>query len=557
MKNLKYIISIILLVSLIASCNEDEWLKEIPLDKYSPENMFINQDQFKSAIAKVYSDIALVTYITGPEIPLMVGGLADNLYHFYDPSFTNTNLYKMLIPEGTLTAFFWKNYYRLIYDANVIIERIDEAEFSSEKARITIKAEAYFFRAFAYKNLAILYGDVPLILKENKQPRRDFVRASREDVLKQVVTDLQFAADNLPEVAELAEDGRLTKAAANHVLAETYLIQKEWDKAIAAASEVINNPNYALMTSRFGAWKDKPGDVFRDLFIRNNQNRRIAGGAVNTEGIWVHQFEYNKPGGGTSPMGTRFYGVQYWSLTGKDNRNLFFNHSSQNGGRGFGFHANNDYLNYTIWEDDWNDMRNSEHNIRRDMVADNPASAYFGQKIVESNAIATPGPYNEFWRPYWAKLVPFGNFPPETIANQATGATLNTAHSSYTDHYLIRLSETYLLRAEAHLGKQRADLAAADINVVRARANATPVLAGDVDIDYILDERSRELNYEELRVLTLMRLGKWNERVKKYNPYYNGKYASFPTYGYHNVWPIPQSEIERNTEAVLEQNPGY
>ena len=558
MKNILNIKSIALLVVLLVGCNEDEWLKEIPLDIYSPENMYVTPQQFDAAVASIYAAIPNVTYVTNPSTVIVFGGLADNLYHFYSPAITRSNFDTEIIPESTWVKYWWTNYYKIIFNANVVLDRIDleNVNFPTESQRSVLKAEAYFFRAFAYKNLAILFGGVPLVIREVSESKRDFTRASRQAVLDQVINDLEYAVVNLPDVSEITEDGRLTKAAANHLLTEVYLMVEDWDNAISAASAIIDNPAYALMTERFGAWSDRPGDVFRDLFIRNNQNRGSAGGP-NTEAIWVGQFEYNTPGGGDSPQGTRFFGVQYWALSGKDGRNLFFNHSSQNGGRGFGFMANNDYLNNTIWEDDWNDMRNSEYNIRRDMVANNPASAYFGQKIVENDAIGNPGPYNEFWRPYWAKLVPFDNFPAETIQNPATGQTNNSATSSFTDSYIMRLSETYLLRAEAYVGKGNPGLAAADINVVRARANALAVSPEDVDLDYILDERARELTYEELRLFTLMRVNKLAERVVIYNPYYNGKYAQFTFLDRYNLWPIPQSEIERNTEAVLEQNPGY
>jgi len=95
------------------------------------------------------------------------------------------------------------------------------------------------------------------------------------------------------------------------------------------------------------------------------------------------------------------------------------------------------------------------------------------------------------------------------------------------------------------------------INVVRERANAIPVNPGEVDIDYILDERARELHFEELRLLTLMRLDKLAERWNTYRIRKSSGEDYDDMDDYHNLWPIPQKEIERNTEAVLEQNPGY
>src|SRR4029079_17127294 len=108
------------------------------------------------------------------------------------------------------------------------------------------------------------------------------------------------------------------------------------------------------------------------------------------------------------------------------------------------------------------------------------------------------------------------------------------------------------LRAEAYLGLNNTTSAAADINVVRARSNASPVLPANVNIDYILDARIRELGFEEKRMLTLMRLGKWYDRVVMCNPYYAGQALTK-----YNLWPIPQQEIERNREFKLDQNPGY
>ena len=116
----------------------------------------------------------------------------------------------------------------------------------------------------------------------------------------------------------------------------------------------------------------------------------------------------------------------------------------------------------------------------------------------------------------------------------------------------MRLAETYLLRAEAHLGNNDATSAAADINVVRARANATPVAPADVDINYILDERARELSMEEFRTLTLQRLELQYERTRDLNPWSGTTIAA-----HNNLWPIPQREIDLNTGADLAQNPGY
>src|SRR5690606_31847445 len=123
---------------------------------------------------------------------------------------------------------------------------------------------------------------------------------------------------------------------------------------------------------------------------------------------------------------------------------------------------------------------------------------------------------------------------------------------TFRDHYEMRLAETFLLRAEAYLGNGDKTNAAMDINMVRSRAQAPEVSADEVDIDYILDERLRELYYEELRLVTLCRLGKAVDRVKRLNPIVGASMDD-----HQNLFPIPLSEIQENVEAILEQNPRY
>ena len=552
MKNTHY--TLLLLCSLLftTSCNEEEWLKEEPLDFFAPGNSFTTPENFNSAVARLYENVSTTLYTVNTTSGRALHYPTDIAYDAID--FTHgLNSYKDKIFSNTEEVQdLWNGLYEIVFNANVILGRINDenVEFDSEETRNMLKAEALFFRAFAYRTLGILYGGVPIVLEEISEPKRDFVRATEDQVWDQVISDLQFATQNLPEVTELDEEGRLPKAAAYHLLSEVYLIKEEWDNAISAATAVIDNPNYALMTERFGSRSDEPGDVYWDLFRRDNQNR--SGG--NTEGIWVNQFEYLVEGGGASMDWPRFLGPFYWQMTDPNGINLFIGPSNQYGGRGIGWYASTPFMRTEVWGGDFdNDIRNSEYNIIRDIKADNPESEYFGQYIVESGAIAEfPNTLDRWWSLIFAKVTPINNFPDEFILNPETGLTNNSANETFTDNYIFRLAETYLLRAEAYLGKGDLGNAAADINVVRARANATPVSPAEVDIDYILDERARELAWEELRLLTLMRLDKLVERVKKYNPLTEDNILD-----HQNVWPIPAREIETNTEATLEQNPGY
>ena len=115
----------------------------------------------------------------------------------------------------------------------------------------------------------------------------------------------------------------------------------------------------------------------------------------------------------------------------------------------------------------------------------------------------------------------------------------------------MRLGETYLLKAEAQFKQGNVTGAATTLTIVRARANASPVTASQVTLDFILDERARELLAEENRRMTLMRTGTLVQRATAYGLKITGLTSK------NLLLPIPSTEIQLNKDAVLEQNPGY
>jgi len=116
----------------------------------------------------------------------------------------------------------------------------------------------------------------------------------------------------------------------------------------------------------------------------------------------------------------------------------------------------------------------------------------------------------------------------------------------------LRLAETYLILAEAQFYLNDLNGAAATLNTLRARANATPITPAQVTLSFILDERSRELVTEEHRRYTLLRTGTWFARTQQYNVYAGTKITLRDT-----ILPIPQSVIDANLTKVMPQNNGY
>ncbi|MEJ7769116.1 MAG: RagB/SusD family nutrient uptake outer membrane protein, partial [Chitinophagaceae bacterium] len=195
-----------------------------------------------------------------------------------------------------------------------------------------------------------------------------------------------------------------------------------------------------------------------------------------------------------------------------------------------------------------------EHNIRRRFYFSNPESQYHKRLIDLS--LFQPGSRNAL-KDTTNYIYPFVMKVWEPVVEVKKGTDPNRGGGGivHTDFYVMRLAETYLLRAEAYVGLANKNLAAADINVVRNRAKATPVLPANVDIDYVLDERVRELYAEEMRMITLLRMGKLIERTRKYND--NPMQPGANIQDYNNLWPIPQQQIDLNRDVKWEQNPGY
>jgi starch-binding outer membrane protein, SusD/RagB family len=548
-------------------CNEEEFLKEVPLDFYSPENSFINAGNFDAALTDLYSRVRAIQSVDGgANIYSEVLG-TDLAFNARLATDRMGSYVVGLTPQSNIPSQHWLRWYKIIGNANTIIARTAGANLTDAQKK-AYAAEAKLFRAWAYHKLVNLFGGVPLIVDEVSSPRTDFVRASKDDILKQIILDANDAATNLPAI-DAVKDGRVSKPVANHLLAEVYIEVKDYDKAIAAATEVIEKSNLKLMTERFGSLRTQPWDVFYDLFRVGNQNRKSG----NTESIWVIQYENDVIGGGLTSSGgpnnnlERVAVPAVWSLAAPDKVTISMldNLSAStlnSGGRGVSFVQPTNYWTYEIWGLDATkdnrkitstDIRTSPFNIVRDFIYTNPNSGVFGKSIIDFPATNwIPVAQKWRWYPYPSKVTTPGQHPAGLFIDQGKSTLKNVAGQTYRDMYMIRLPETILLRAEAQLLKGNTTAAAADINLVRNRAKAIPVTAGEVTLDYILDERARELMYEEDRRITLVRMGKLIERVKKFNA------LSGPTIQpFHALFPIPFTEIQANKDGKIEQNPGY
>ena len=463
---------------------------------------------------------------------------------------------------------------------------LENIVWASEEEKARVIAEARFFRAFAYRNLGELYGGVPLVTELATEPRYDYTRSTRLETYQFAIDELEACMNDLPETT--AEAGRLVRAAAQHNLCQLYIdkgvvLSEEgggdanaaYNKAIEYANAVIDGGLYSLMTDRFGTRaQENPifyyassdaeqtedhlyenagykieGNVFWDLFQVGNQDYQIG----NRESIWAIQFDYDvyKQEGS---KGTIYAG--YYCPVFRDQGGEFATGSMEDvGGLGTCAVQPTFYTRDLIYEGKYNvDMRNSDAVFRRTILGNVPGTEYYGKLLPwsvlyredasgQKNDVATTQLY-----PISCKI------GPDYYVGIEDGE--NRSHI-FRDHYLIRLPETILLRAEAKLRLGDMQSAANDINLLRERAQCEyKVTASDMSIDLILDERARELVYEESRWNTLLRMGGTVavDRIKKYSYWDYPRTTLNKTF---NLWPIPQTVIDTNKDVKLEQNPGW
>ena len=497
----KIILFTVLSALVLTGCNEDKFLEERALDFNSASNSYNTKADFDAAVTELYF-LTREEFYTTYDRTTDLSKFAD-MWTTADP--LQSNVTADLSPSGGIAKFYWDENYKLIAQANTVISRVATATGLTDAQKKEFEAKGRFFRALGYRTLAYLYGGVPLQIEEVTSPKTDYTRDTKENVLAQVVQDLEFAVANLPEI-NAVKDGEISKPAANMLLSEVYLATGANDKAASAATAVINNPNLALMTERFGSQAKEDGDVFYDLFRPNNQNRASG----NTEGVWVIQFETNVEGGGNNTShffwnpgsfwGERFFAPQVdkFQIIKPDGTRLqLFNWpiGDMTGGRGIGTHYAVNHLYNEIWAKDFNDMRNSEFNWprrfkvhRANVLDENPelkAAMPDGYFDLENTKLpagwsmetgfgggvnATTQLPNRFMCGYSTKMTTPFHHPDAQYQNKSTYQLAGTGGKTYTDQYFFRMAEAYLLRAEAYVKLGKNAEAAADINVLHARA---------------------------------------------------------------------------------------
>lgn len=434
--------------------------------------------------------------------------------------------------NGTVAAS-WKYFYDIATSAALIIDNGEAHEWKDKALGQQVLSEAYFYRAWAHFYLALFWGDVPMIDKSIDGVKLDFVRTPKSDVMKLVLDDLNKAEANLVYGDYKNQWGRINKGIVQHFQAYVYLANNDWANAEKYANLVINSGKYALMQTRFGAKKsDITGNVFWDLFQYGNQSPASG----NKEGIWVWQNNIITDYPATASAG----GPESSAKMPRTMINAYYQYNgilagTELGGRGVGIVSATKY-----WLDNFerNDTRGQMPNVQKVLKINDPKNKNVGMIVMDWNNKEKYDYENIRLRPHATKW----NWEGINADNSTTERNI----------YMFRLSETYLILAEAQMKQNNPGEAAVNINLVRKRAGASEIQANQVTIDFILEERARELFGEVSRRADLVRTDKYVERTRLYN-----EQCGTVVEDKFKLLPLPQAQIDLNTENPLTNNSGW
>ena len=576
------------------------------LDEYNPggsdiESLMTTQNGFQLAINNCY--FGLQRSFNGKQIYIQLAEAGTDLWTAKQNSNTNANYFKYA--EGgamnlNMAQSIWNSGYDGIGSCNLALAQADKViDWESVEVKNATIAEAHFLRALYYYNLVETFGGVTLVTGKAESVNMAPGRVEPLEVYKNcIIPDLEFAATYLP-VSRPEEEGRALRKSAKAYLVKAYLTTKEYgcsDYLQAAknlADELIRDCEAGganLDTYMYSSYEE----VFADANNQNNKETMFSiacssqYGSVNK---WQNNLNWME-----FYCNTYYFpaiektedGIKQWGgnpegefMPSKYLLDLYVEADNTLDPRYFAsfktaWVANK---NFTWSEDKITEMdRTNNITTATSLKAGDDAIRIIrpeeaGYETLKAQKLSAPymivdieDLYDDngrvkmnYTRQNDGKSVlnPFYYFYPSLSKFNTTNVTVSNwskgRYGSNASIITMRMAEIYLLAAEADFYLTGGTNANKYINKVRSRAGAS-TYNGTVNIQYILDERARELAGESTRWFDLKRTGKLSsEYLKQTNPDI-GQYFQDNT---HTVRPIPQSFTDVIENGVNYQNPNY
>lgn len=497
--HLKRILVIGLFALYFASCSD--FMDKNPLDQISSEAFWTNEAEVKLALTGVYSRLSSNPFRHDDAKSDVMAGDSDANQ---GQSWVLLAQGQIVPTSGSLITEYWNNCYAGISSCNFFLANVDKAPIPDATLK-KYMAEVQFLRAMFYHKLADVYGGVPLYTSPVTIEEAKIARSTKAEVITQVLSDLDYAIANLPDVAY--SDGHAVKSSAQAFKARVLLYEGRWAEAAAAANDVIQGGKYSIFNN------------YRTLFLATGQNN-------NSEIIFSSRF--------LNPDASSDLDIRWnWHGVVNPRQELVDEYEFIDGTP---FSTSNPLYDATDWK------KNRDPRMALTVKK-------FAEKVINSGGKEVDPAYNgqssSGYNP-----VKYGNW-------DALPCDYST--KSEQDWIMLRYADVLLMYAEATNEAAGPNQGVYDaVNLIRARpgVDMPPLPAGlgkDEMRERIRHERRVELGLEGLRWADIKR---W-KTAETYIPTLidmGGTRRSFDK-NKHYLMPIPQSEMDINPE--LEQNPNY
>ena len=618
MKTLKIYTSLMLVFTLVVSSCSD-FLNEQPRSSLTPD-FFTTEQGIIAGLTAAYSGLRYQYGTQGGMSISCVG--TDEATKGGDGNEEQINNYGVDILGAGHFQTPWNRNFPFINTCNGIVDY-------ATGANAALVAEAKFLRAQYYYGLVTLFGGVPLDLgsgplKFTTTPNTTSVRNTAIEVYDAIVVDLKEAIEGLPNVNVIP--GRISKPAAIHYLAKTYLtiacyydydysneIKNDYNST--ASFEGVNSAKaleyYQLALSTAKQLLDNRS-LYNVGILADFADVNKAGNEHSIESLFTveHTTDYTFDESGAGASGgaedglkenrANFMFCAYYE--GPDGDGNLLNRTREYG-RGWRRFVPTKFLIETIFADKVNDSRyykSFQSLWVCNKSADGVNHADFGKPVIFMPGVASYAAAAPEVKQVIDKMQSTGSTAAKKLIRYSGDYTRNmfpsglkhadpngeTNDSSHRPFIVSKLSETILIAAEAAFKIGDRNAAASYINELRVRAAKGNVLnthvaglvneanaaanmqvsAASITLDFILDERSRELCCEQHRWFDLVRTNKLISRLQAgYNAFgiaddnlYSDA-AARNVKRLHHLRPIPQGQLDNMTgdNKGTYQNPGY
>ena len=520
------------------SCND--FLEEDNRSNVTAEEFYTTAEGFESLLNSNYSQLR---EIYGQE-PWMFSAGTDLYAEGRNAEPPGLSSYTQLNPSSEGVGLIYNTAYRAIQLANTAIYYSDLTEQTENLSRQI--GEVKYLRANAYFLLVQSYGGVPLITDYFREPVLSFDRNSAEEIYEFIISELE---ESMSMVSDGNYTGRVNTRAVQHLLAKVYLTRgyedfgtdADFTEAARLADEAIGGQDLTIAFEEL--WM--PGNELNEEVLFSVQ---YDGGSVSTDPFELgnQQSAYFGPyqGGseiaGDAPYRTYTLNPTQFAidLFTEDDQRWDATFMEEVYARYYDYYDVEDLSTLSVrhyYEPRWNDTED----FKQAYISEHPNVTYHDYGTYDPSDVPSNDYETISVKKFDDPSAPFG---------------LST---STRDIILSRLGETYLIAAEAYLQAGDASTGLDRLNEVRERAGVADATLADFDIDYILDERGRELLGEYHRWFDLKRTEKLVERASAYHfliepSNFNGSNGVLKI-----LRPIPQSALDLNQNNDFEQNPAY